>query len=164
MIYIEECKRKYVEFFPVDWIEKLEWKDRDTSLASYKEGFLRINNFEILCFELLSKSALSGEYINNVDRMPLFFDEIKELTAHEYSSPNPSIQSELRDSLYKEYQILDKNLRICSVQYYRLWSFVSNKIDNFATARALTTSKHSRFSFAKSSARTFNISRFSKFN
>lgn len=131
MIYIEECKRKYVEFFPVDWIEKLEWKDRDTSLASYKEGFLRINNFEILCFELLSKSALSGEYINNVDRMPLFFDEIKELTAHEYSSPNPSIQSELRDSLYKEYQILDKNLRICSVQYYRLWSFVSNKIDNF---------------------------------
>ena len=41
MIYIEECKRKYVEFFPVDWIEKLEWKDRDTSLASYKEGFGR---------------------------------------------------------------------------------------------------------------------------
>ena len=40
----------------------------------------------------------------------------------------------------------------------------SNKIDSLATARALTTSKHSRFSFAKSSARTFNISRFSKFN
>lgn len=40
MIYIEECKRKYVEFFPVDWIEKLEWKDRDTSLASYKKDFL----------------------------------------------------------------------------------------------------------------------------
>lgn len=129
MVYIEECKCKYSDSFPVDWIEKLNWNTPDDSIASYKVGFSQINDFVNLIFVLLSKSALSGEYIHNVDKMPLVFDEIKELTAHEYASPVPSITNELKEKLYNEYENIDKEIRICLAHYHSLWSLVSDKID-----------------------------------
>ena len=127
MIYIEECKRKYTEYFPVDWIEKYDWNSSDKAVNSCKIGFSHINDFANISFLLLSKSILSGEYIHNVDKMPQIFDEIKELTAHEYASP--ILSDDLKKKLYQEYEKIDKEIRICLTHYHSLWSLVSDKID-----------------------------------
>ena len=129
MNYLEECKQNYLDYFPVDWIDKLSWIDSKESISSFKSGFSNINNFVNLIFVLLSKSALSGEYIHN-ENMSRIAKELKELTAHEYASPTSSVQNELKDKLYKEYETIDKEIRICLTHYNSLWSLVSDKIDN----------------------------------
>nr|DAS79848.1 MAG TPA: hypothetical protein [Caudoviricetes sp.] len=129
MNYLEECKQNYLDYFPVDWIDKLSWIDSKESISSFRSGFSNINNFVNLIFVLLSKSALSGEYIHN-ENMSRIAKELKELTAHEYASPTSSVQNELKDKLYKEYETIDKEIRICLTHYNSLWSLVSDKIDN----------------------------------
>lgn len=129
MNYLEKCKQNYLDYFPVDWIDKLSWIDSKESISSFRSGFSNINNFVNLIFVLLSKSALSGEYIHN-ENMSRIAKELKELTAHEYASPTSSVQNELKDKLYKEYETIDKEIRICLTHYNSLWSLVSDKIDN----------------------------------
>lgn len=131
MIFTRQCKKDYIQNFPTDWIENLDWNSIEASMQSLKTGFSIINNFQNTCFVLLSKSALSGGYIGKMDAMPSLLNEIKDLTANEYSPPATSTENELKIRLYAKYQDLDTNLRICLTYYHSLYSVSSNKISAY---------------------------------
>lgn len=59
MGYINECSNLYLNEFPENWLEKA---DAQSDKSAY---WAKLFDFEKKAFVLLSKSVLSGEYINN---------------------------------------------------------------------------------------------------
>ena len=60
MCLIKECHDKYTELFEERWLDKID----ETNQDEIKSAFLKINGFYKTSFILLSKSAISGEYIS----------------------------------------------------------------------------------------------------
>lgn len=133
MSFLEQCKQKYLDSFPIDWIEKYKWNSLPYAKQSFQSGLQKITEVENLFFTLLSKSVLSGEYIPvDYNKMLDELDSIINLTAHEYSNPNLSQSTtpinNLKNQLYKKYESLDRSFKICLTHYKSLVSLVGEKL------------------------------------
>lgn len=128
MRFLNNCIEEYKSYFPVDWIGNIcDWDDESESdiEQNYTSGLQRIDDYIKKCFELVSKSVISGEYIVNEKNIKLGLDEWEHLVENEYS---PTVANSFQLDLYKKYQKLDDNLYIIINLYKRLIHVVENKV------------------------------------
>lgn len=61
--YISKLREQYENVFPLDWIDKLDWKDEVSSKSSYMSGKKTVDDFECFFFVNISNSVLSGDFL-----------------------------------------------------------------------------------------------------
>lgn len=126
-LYIEQCIDLYKKEFPCDWFSTYSWSP-DSEKKSYRECHDKIHRCVNQYFVLISKSALSGEYVIKSNHVEKALNQLEELLANEYSLDS---SSKLEKDIIDIYEKLDLELKSC-VSYYRsLWSLVSTKVDEF---------------------------------
>lgn len=121
---IAECLQLYREKFPEDWISCMDWDTRPE--AESQRGNVQIVQFANTCFEKLTISLLSGEYILNIqairDDIHLFSNL---LTSHEYLSDGNQYKNMLSDC----YELLDRSILKCLTLYNYIICLYENKYE-----------------------------------
>lgn len=115
---------EYNSKFPSDWIEKLQWDDDSVAQSSYVQGKNEIDRFIKLCFNSLSISILSGEYIKT-NLIPIL-DNFNSLLLKDYP-PYSYDDHALKRGLYEVYSDLDSDLQLLIRHYEALSFFVTNR-------------------------------------
>ena len=61
--YIQQVLDTFKQSFPVNWIENLNWEDKNHRGQNYKNGLSQIINFRLITFQCFSKLVLAGEQL-----------------------------------------------------------------------------------------------------
>lgn len=121
MCLIKECHDKYTELFEERWLDKID----ETNQDEIKSAFLKINGFYKTSFILLSKSAISGEYISCENTK----QEIEKFIGGFLENDFITGDSE-RSKLFAHFVVLNNNL-LNSLRYYQQLIHTSDtKYDN----------------------------------
>lgn len=121
MCLIKECHNKYTELFEERWLDEID----EANQSEIKSAFLKINGFYETSFILLSKSAISGEYISCESTKQEIEDFIRGLFKGDFITGD-SQRSKLND----EFAALNNNL-LNSLRHYQLLIDISDtKYDN----------------------------------
>ncbi|MDR1717348.1 MAG: hypothetical protein LBS20_16060 [Prevotella sp.] len=121
MCLIKKCHNKFTELFEERWLDKID----EASQSEIKLAFLKIRGFYETSFILLSKSAISGEYISCENTK----QEIEDFIGGLFKGDFISGKSE-RSNLYAEFMALNNNL-LNSLRHYQMLIDISDsKYDN----------------------------------
>lgn len=116
---LEQCYNQFIEEFPDSWLPKGNEKE-----VVFFDKSAQIGNFFETCFILLSKSIISGEYIN----VPNFLNVLNSFlrkTAVEYAPPSPSKSGiEKVNKLLSRYRDLNYSI-YNALQHYNYFVTVS---------------------------------------
>lgn len=121
--FIRKCIEEYQKFFPVDWIEQLDWMDKTKYQSNYTSNVQRINTYIEISFISFSKSIISGEYVIK-EKIKQDLEDFLRLLENEYPPINKPL---IKNRLYVEYQKLDDNLQVIINYYRQLIHLVNNK-------------------------------------
>ncbi len=126
MCYVENSVSEYTECFPLDWIDKLDWTE-DKKIDSLRSGSDKIEAYADLIFEQLWKSALTGEYITEGEKVKRVLSELLDLcTTIEYTSDS---QNQEQERLLYAYMVLNEDLAGCLKAYLSLLSLIEDKLE-----------------------------------
>lgn len=133
---LEQCYNKFIENFPESWLPN---GSEEESVLFNKNN--QIDSFFETCFVLLSKSIISGEYIN----VPGFLDILNNFltqTTVEYAPPSLSeTGNEIADKILSRYR--DLNISIYNaLQHYIFFVKISRN-------KFVTEESQSRYGFYK---------------
>lgn len=133
---LEQCYNKYIEEFPESWIPS---GTEEESVLFDKNT--QIGNFFETCFILLSKSIISGEYIN-VSNFLDVLNNFLEKTTVEYAPPSLSeSENEKVNKILSRY--IDLNLSIYNaLQHY-------NYFVNISRNKFITEENQSKYALYK---------------
>ena len=122
---LEQCYNQFIEEFPESWLPNSSEEE-----SVFFDKSAQIENFFETCFILLSRSSISGEYIN----VPNFLDVLNNFLAKttvEYAPPSLSDSgSEKVDKLLSRYRDLNYSI-YNALQHYNY--FVTISKNKFST-------------------------------
>lgn len=117
MCLIKECHDKYTELFEERWLDKID----ETNQDEIKSAFFKINGFYETSFFLLSKSAISGEYISSENTKQEIEDFLEGLFKGDFI-----YEKSKRGDLYALFVTLNDNL-LNSLRHYQTLIHTSDK-------------------------------------
>lgn len=121
---LEQCYDQFIEEFPESWLPN----GNEEEVVFFSKN-IQIESFFETCFILLSKSIISGEYIN----VPNFLDVLNnflEKTTVEYAPPSLSgAVNEKVDKLLSRYRDLNYSIYNALKHYNYFVTISKNKFD-----------------------------------
>ncbi len=122
--YFSKCIEKYNSSFPVDWINSLDWESDDE--LTFIIAISGISDFYKELFILLSKSVLSGEYLD-FEAISTHINTFDIALSGEFRG---NIEDSKKKDLYQEFEKVQSDIRIAIKQYFILTHLVKNKYEN----------------------------------
>lgn len=133
MRYIDRCWNEYNERFPEDWEKSRFNRDPNNEVVVFEE----LLSFSISCVDNLSRSILSGEYVENTDEVK---EKLKSFLPH--LNPSYSI-TEFESSLnvIKQVEQFYRSFSKCINRYLDLIYLFENKYENASISSVFASSK-----------------------
>lgn len=123
--HITDCINNYKNSFSPDWINQLAWEE-DSSIMSFQNGRITIEQFINSSFILLTKSVLSGEYLLNSTKQRLIkFEQLLSID----SNPHLNSDNEFKNSLLKRFVDMNLDFNHAIKHYRKLIDIVEDKVE-----------------------------------
>lgn len=122
--YITDCIDKYKKHFSPDWINQLSWENESSSVVSFQNGRIIIEQYIISCFIFLTKSVLSGEYLLSITKEHL--GEIEQLLSID---TNPISDNKFKNELLSKFVNMNLDFNHAIKHYRKLINIVEDKIE-----------------------------------
>ncbi len=136
MRYITECWDDYNHTFPEDWIENSGFnggpEDESLLLSKSEELF----TFSINCIDKLSRSILSGEYVENTEEVKIKLEGFLPCLAHSCLNG----ENESLNKLIEKTDVFNRSFSKCINRYLDLIYLFENKYENASISSVFKSS------------------------
>lgn len=136
MSYISNCWEDYNRIFPEDWLENTGFSGGPNDEAVLVSKTLELLDLSMKCFDNLSRSILSGEYVANTNGIK---DELKDFLPHLIHNCL-SRGSNSYNKFIENVEIFNRSFSKCINRYLDLIYLFENKYENASISSVFKSS------------------------